>query len=230
MGCDIHIYVERRDPDSGAWVAIDGPNLMYPVYEQWIKEGRAEKIPSYARERSYGGWLYEGRSYTLFAILADVRNYDNLVPMSAPRGLPKDLSPRVRGIAQEFGNDGHSHSWYNFRELKDYFVTSTQMIRVGGLISLEEYQTLKENGALPSHSCRGAYGPNVKTIDEEGADALLSGAAPMDPNIQYFVDASWPVSIAEACKGFVTGITERLAPIAEEVGEENVRIVFWFDN
>ncbi len=230
MGCDIHIYVERRDPDSGVWAAIDGPDLMYPVYEQWVKEGRAKKIPSYARERSYGGWLYEGRSYTLFAILADVRNYDDLVPMSAPRGLPKDISPRVRGIAEEFGGVGHSHSWYTFKELRDYFVATQHTIRVGGLISLDEYRLLKENGDLPNHSCRGVSGPNVQTINEKEADRLLTGAAPLDPKIKYFVDAMWPVPIAEACKDFVSAITERLAPIAEEVGEDNLRVVFWFDN
>jgi hypothetical protein len=79
MACDIHFYVERRV--NGTWESCDRwePDEYYP--------GRTSCKTSY----------YPGRNYHLFAILADVRNYqrnladdraDNrFVPISQPKGL-----------------------------------------------------------------------------------------------------------------------------------------------
>lgn len=231
MGCDIHLFVERRDPDSGAWVAIDGPDLIYLRHAQSVKEGKEDRIPSYAaEERSYDGWFYEGRDYTLFAILADVRNYDGITPIHARRGLPKDISPYVLKVARDYGNDGYSPSWCSYRELREYFVTHPPTITVGGLILLEGYKAFKETGARPHFSCRGAFGSGTFIIDTDTADLILSGALPYDKDACYLVDAPRPISVAEECEGFACAITDRLAPVAEAAGEENVRVVFWFDN
>lgn len=94
MGCDIHFFVELR---TGA--APHG----------WEAEG-AE------------GAFYEGRSYLLFAHLADVRNGDpNLRPIVEPRGLPKDISSFVKDyMGGEDEGDLHSHSYLTLTELLAY--------------------------------------------------------------------------------------------------------------
>ena len=57
------------------------------------------------------------RDYYLFAQLAGVRNYDNITPISVPRGLPEDCSVVVQKESDRWADDGHSHSWVTMAEL-----------------------------------------------------------------------------------------------------------------
>eukprot|EP01067_Filipodium_phascolosomae_P007861 Filipodium_phascolosomae@DN6493_c0_g1_i1.p1 len=61
-----------------------------------------------------------GRNYELFAFLANVRNdyEEHIIPVSRPRGLPKDISFLTRFVCDS--EDGHSHS----------FLTSADMVKV----------------------------------------------------------------------------------------------------
>lgn len=69
MGCDIHCYVEYRTkpPHDGV--------------KQWS---------------SFGGNINPGRHYPMFAALAGVRNYDEVTPISEPRGVPEDAGYSAR--------------------------------------------------------------------------------------------------------------------------------------
>lgn len=122
MGCDIHLVTEvRRD---GRW------HIAEPFYpcracgpDGWYDEGEAcywcggEKRINHFSERSYG----------LFALLAGVRNYYEVMPLAEPRGLPGD-SPAVEAH-QEYDGCGdrlrmdpiwlgdHSFSWLTLGEL-----------------------------------------------------------------------------------------------------------------
>ena len=59
------------------------------------------------------------RCYDLFSKMADVRNYDGIEPISKPRGLPDDCSELTKFISDEYGTDGHSHSWLSSEEVID---------------------------------------------------------------------------------------------------------------
>jgi len=72
---------------------------------------------------------YSDRNYGLFAILADVRNGHGFagvrtgeptVPISAPRGVPDDASDGYRDEVRQWGEDGHSHTWFTLAELLAY--------------------------------------------------------------------------------------------------------------
>lgn len=54
------------------------------------------------------------RNYGLFGFLAGVRNYSAIPPLSAPRGLPADMSDDLR---HEYDEEGHSASWLSLDEL-----------------------------------------------------------------------------------------------------------------
>jgi len=104
MGCDIHLFVETKDP-AGGWVSRD---IWLPRDEDGIIDAED---------------LYEpNRNYDLFAILANVRNrsIDPLTPINGPRGFPDDASPEVREAYEWWDPDGHSHSWFTLRELLDF--------------------------------------------------------------------------------------------------------------
>ena len=61
------------------------------------------------------------RDYRLFAILANVRNYEefNIKPISEPRGLPLDVSVLAKASSDGWDSDGHSHSWISCAEIED---------------------------------------------------------------------------------------------------------------
>jgi len=107
MGCDIHFYTEvlRTIDDKKTWCCCDLWKLN-PYYKVFEDE------PEYEIEELYGD-----RDYNLFSILAGVRNYSDIVPISKPRGLPDGVSTAVKAASDKWDGDGHSHSWFTLYEL-----------------------------------------------------------------------------------------------------------------
>ena len=99
MGCDIHIHVERL---------VDG---------KWTYVTKPDCCPDNTNEWHVDDW-YHGRCYTLFGMLAGVRDYE-FHPFVDPRGVPKDCSEQYRDVVEDWDTDGHTHSWYKLRELYD---------------------------------------------------------------------------------------------------------------
>lgn len=90
MGCDIHAVIEI---DTGYGFAdYHGEAFEFPV----------------------------GRNYTLFALLANVRNYGSMSFIAEPRGIPTDISRETEELFASWEADGHSHSWVTFQELETY--------------------------------------------------------------------------------------------------------------
>jgi len=54
---------------------------------------------------NFGGRINPGRNYLIFALLANVRNYDRLDPVLYPKGLPEDIGPMARGDARLYVSD-----------------------------------------------------------------------------------------------------------------------------
>ena len=60
------------------------------------------------------------RNYKLFSKMANVRNYDNEVePISKPKGMPEDPAFLTKYICDDYGVDGHSHSWLSAEEISE---------------------------------------------------------------------------------------------------------------
>ena len=81
--------------------------------------------------KQYDWWLASAkdvdidRNYSLFTMLADVRNYDRErkpknVVIALPRGTPEDKSFGHGDLIKEWEGDDHSHSWITFKELKNH--------------------------------------------------------------------------------------------------------------
>ena len=88
MGCDIHLYLERK-------IAVKGT-------PKWVGLGEVRGTLS-------------TRNYGLFAELASVRGQSsrNMHPL----GIPADASELVAFSCDDSGQDGHSHSWCTVREM-----------------------------------------------------------------------------------------------------------------
>lgn len=102
MGCDIHLYMERKH--KGKWVVVNAPphegevdyRKDYP-WGAWVEVNEIEelaqsllpledRVPTRAQE-----WAF-GRNYDSFGRLSGVRR-DN--QYREPNGIPKDISEQV---------------------------------------------------------------------------------------------------------------------------------------
>lgn len=107
MGCDIHTFVEtktfRNQRDNKINNVLDeySDELL-----EWETVGKEE------------GTYYSERNYYVYAMLADVRNYDGgVIPISQPKGVPKDASEIYKKYSDDWNGDGHSHSYFTLSEL-----------------------------------------------------------------------------------------------------------------
>lgn len=101
MGCDIHVYLEKKADEK---------------YNIW-KQVKLYRVSPYSHELEVAD-PYVGRNYDLFSILAGVRGW--LKPLETPRGLPHDLSDGVEKEKAWWGEDSHTHTWYDLHELYLY--------------------------------------------------------------------------------------------------------------
>lgn len=196
MGCDIHDCTEVYE--NGHWEKAD--------------------ISSYS-----------GRNYNLFAILANVRNgvgFANVKtgggfnPIASPKGIPSDCCDEFRAWADDYGIDGHSHSYLTVQELLDY--DWTQVTQQSGTVSEETYKTYLKTGEEPDMW----FYPfdSSGTVDEE--DYL------QDPE-HYAgkqINMNWEVNYKDSAGPGWDKLFTAMQELAKEHGPENVRMVFFFDN
>jgi len=171
------------------------------------------------------------RNYRAFAILADVRNGytfagmdsgDPVVPISYPRGFPKDMSLELRelldGEDEEdwLGDEGmgdfsvddeepeyiwlgdHSFSWVTLEELINYDLD--QPVTLRGKVSPEAARRWSENKEPPSAVAAYASNPD-------------------------FVSLEWQRPLRESAS-LVVDLIDALRPLGEP---RDVRIIFGFD-
>lgn len=217
MGCDIHLYVEGKL--DGKWHPTKGESYYYKKY------GMGEELV-------YEDWLYPHRNYTLFAILANVRNDygcagcdigDPLNYIDEPRGLPLDVSPF---IAQEYAiwdGGAHSASYFTLQELLDF--DWTQIATRRGYVTENGFTQYKREGQ-PSYWCGGFSGATLKDIPNSEMEAIISGVKEREPGIKYYTQIEWKEPYMDAVDIFYDNIMK----LKEIVDPENTRIVFWFDN
>ena len=237
MGCDIHLYVERRENDK--WISAD---TWYPDEDDPERKSVYKWGPGISRE---AGPFYSSRNYNLFAILADVRNGrgfagcdtgDGFVPIAAPRGVPEDASPEYRQAVTDYGCVGHSHSYITVAELLAYDWTQNTTIR--GWVSPREFARFYLDGRPKSWSV-GVSGGGIQHISNDEMLALIMGSKPAftcqdyhamerePPIAQTYTKVSWETRYYEECREFLSETMPRLWRLGRP---EEVRIVFFFDS
>lgn len=106
MGCDIHSFAEIKNKE-GKWEKVSDHFSL----DDWAKE-------YYNKEK--GDSPFDRRDYSVFAFLADVRNYDHCEPISKPTGIPADVSDEVRESYERWSSDAHSASSLTLKQLLDF--------------------------------------------------------------------------------------------------------------
>lgn len=169
MGCDIHLYVEKKI--DGQWISQD----------KWTKDDDSISV-------SYGDRFYGDRNYDLFAILADVRNGygfagietgEGFNPISKPKGVPGDASQQYLKVVEQWDCDGHSHSYFTLRELLNY--DWTQVTKLQGFVNLEQFIKFMGKSEFsdspgPESYCGGVDGRLIVKLDIATATGLYNKA------------------------------------------------------
>jgi len=249
MGCDIHIMVESKI--DGQWFVKSGVNeSMLNHYEEMLEDVKInpdgnhghltkEYIEGCIAEESkvvYQDWIYDGRNYDLFAILADVRNGrgfagaktgEGFIPISNPRGVPDDASAVYKNWVEEWDGDGHSHSFHTIRKLVEYPHWDNGATQFG-VVSESEYKVFKEQG-IPNSYCSYCSGGGVVHITNQEMDDVINGSYPIKDGAEYYTRVQWKEGYKDAAGNFYTESIPRLKELAGD-DLDSVRIVFFFDN
>ena len=159
---------------------------------------------------------FTDRNYLLFSILAGVRNYENIMPILPPRGVPVDMSEGVAKEYKEWAGDAHTPSWLSLGELLTYDWNAE--ITQSGMVDFHEYIKFKKNGE-PTSWARGIFGP--KHITNEEMDAVIASKS---GGANYCTTITWTASSE------LTYFYNFLKELSDYVGNTETRIVFWFDN
>lgn len=202
MGCDIHMYVERKIKNS--WFSCDYfvPSVQYRGSSEY------NNIP-----------IYDGRNYALFATLANVRNYGHTAYISEPKGIPEDACNYIKEEYEDWIWDAHSASYLTLQELIDFHEAGHPLKR-RGMLSPEQQKEL-DSGILPEHWCQGCNisGYEVREWEEESniLVPLINRLKDRMNELNMTYDFYWDSENEESRKK------------AYEAAA-NIRIVFWFDN
>ena len=238
MGCDIHFHVEARG--RGGWERVEAtsPNPYADI----------EGEPATVRE----SW-YRSRNYSLFAMLADVRNGhgfagsdtgDPVVPIADPRGLPSDVSPEVRSESEQIGEDGHSHSHFSLAELLAVDWWGNEITHRGWFDIPESErgapeQWLKrtkyslERGWFQGDWSSGSFGSRIVAAHLDGTvtEGGTQRSAPVSTKTPTTYQIEWSTSWAAAAGGeWFQTLTRMSAEASRRESFDAVRAVFWFDN
>lgn len=171
MGCDIHTFVEIKSKYKSEPKEWSDGNFYRKntEFSDSAEEGTTSSEPEYWRVSAY-----IGRNYTLFALLADVRNYDDIEPIDYPRGVPDDCSKACQKELDAWGVDSHSHSYFTLTELLDYFET-------------QEQNKLK-NAILNQPSYHHLLTPLIKNLEFIAKDARYEVASDNDIRVVFWFD------------------------------------------
>lgn len=263
MGTDIHLFVEKRNKKNGNWEIVRGknPNIdWYRTHGKWWEEKgdfkkaqemlkkaadieSGEYIKKYAEddfEREYyapevmEGWLYDGRNYDLFAILADVRNGTGFAGcktgegfniISEPRGLPNDMSTELEDYSNEYYE--HSGSHLLLKEVLEF--DWGQVTKKHGVVNQKQYEAFLKDG-VPDSWCGGVSGSNVEHITTQEMDDIIAGFKEPDKDKSYYTAVSWDVTYTETVGQNWFNNLKKAKEISESPDYDDVRLVFWFDS
>jgi len=216
MGCDIHIDAEYHN--GKRWVTIPGPIRKCCSRSDCYRCGGKGTV----RDE----W-YEGRHYTLFAALADVRNHGrHVVPIVAARGLPKDVSKKSKSAID--GGD-HSHSWLGLDEIVDWpgwdqqkFIETIWVTAAG----FKDRERALEHRAPAPYESEGRNwvdltNVEMQTVVDSGVDL---------PRHRTEIETQLPLRML--CKSFFRQTVVPLSRLARKRGLEQsaIRLVFSFDS
>lgn len=212
MGCDIHLFTEgflKKYPNQEkVWINID----------QWYRQdGLAEIMLTENEGFDYTDLIGGNRDYGLFYLLAGVRGREeekSYPPIAHPKGLPKQMDALIRKFATEYTEqeniDFHDASYLTLKELKDSGYGS--IMRLRGWVYEDEYREAMEKIGEGQKYQLGF-------VDVKRQDRVVQGMMLKEWNGYLNLNLTYMIERMEEMKK-----EQRID------NDEEIRIVFWFDN
>ena len=226
MGCDIHIWAEVKK--DGKWQKV-GKVFKNTYYEPGKPNRVYEDEDGYESNPEMTDEPYQGRSYSTFSILANVRNGygfagcdtgNGFLPIAFPRGIPSDVSAEARACLESYDVDGHSHSYLTLAEIKAYNWQQYTVKR--GWVDADGFKEFVADGKPSSYS-GGVSGGKVSHVSNE----TMKSAVAAGETTNLYTQVEWRETYAESAHSFLVETVSEL----EKLGSpDEVRIVFFFDN
>lgn len=221
MGADIHCFVEKKIGNK--WKQITGfISDMYNFKSDYFSGPEFKNCETPLDLRNYG----------LFALLADVRNGkgfagcdtgNRIEPISYPKGLPEDVSFEIHEKSDDYGPDGHSHSYLTAKEILEYDRNKKKIQR--GLVTAEKYKDFLKTGN-PYPCCGGVGGANI--IHTQPEEAIKTQEE--NPDYTVYCQIEWEEKVNDFASVLFDHVLPQLLDRCESPEYDDVRIVFWFDN
>lgn len=151
MGCDIHPVLERKIRINGAekWVTVNTFEYRH-IYDR--AEGPDKDGSEYVILRAYSCPLIQQRNYKRFGLFANVRGDGQ-----PAKGLPPDMADYTLYLVNEYGDDGHSHSWLTLSEALEHCIASERDV---------ENVVFNENDARKKNPLQYYFGIDIETYDD----------------------------------------------------------------
>lgn len=241
MGCDIHMYAEKKIGDT--WYPFTPPE-----HNKWYEEDEEDQPFNRQSALNHDDVAWDGRNYRIFAMLAGVRNGigfasvktgEPITPISKPRGLPEDVSAEVKQESDDWDIDGHSHSWLTLAEL-EAVPWERNLIHISGFVDAKNLRIFDEMGEPDDWS----YQLNRSAFTEVSAEELRALATehgidePENPwshakinGKLYLTEVCWSRTWAHVASELLESMTKfKVAGAAQGFEPDQLRYVFWFDN
>lgn len=188
MGCDIHLFVERRDNARAPWAPVLVRSTCSWCAGSGVGRDDRECYGCKGTKLEAG---YGSRNYHAFAVLAGVRNEDDARPIAEPRGLPVDMSDelqRVRAQSEsDDDDDGYDrrkqqygcawfgdHSWSHLTLSELLAYDWDARVTIAGIVTPDGFAHYAKHG-YPGGYCRGVDGSAVQMVSLRAMRAIAEG-------------------------------------------------------
>jgi len=128
-------------------------------------------------------------------------------------------------MADKWGMDAHSHSYFTLEELKKYD-WNKYSTKLRGWVNATQYRIFKMKGK-PEDWSGGIMGPNIRHLTHEQMEAEIAAGTIEGA----YTQVEWTHTYADAIgPEFLKHTIPKLEAIRGKQKDSEVRIVFWFDN
>jgi hypothetical protein len=165
-----------------------------------------------------------GRNYDVFGCLFGVRNYANFSPLFAGRGLPADVSEKVKSEAEgPYTDECYGHTWASYEEL---CAIDFDELTLWPDSRIHIYE-VKADG---TEVCTGKAAEMLRHL-RPGGPHLRPGEEIRKEGKVYRTRHLTRGEVLNECgpdgEGF-PAVLASMKPLADRHGPENVRLVVWF--
>lgn len=202
MGCDIHSFAERKNTITNQWEVVKDYFTVDDYYKEYIEKDKGDN-PFY--------W----RNYSMFAVLANVRNNGDFKEISTPKGIPYDISDDVKSYYDSVAKESHSPSYLTLKELLEFNYNKLPST----LDYIIRYLGINPANNIMAHDIIShVHTMNIKDEIKEETISLI---------IEYSNEDGTLITYKDELGEMFFQHLEELKTLGKP---DDVRVIFWFDN